>query len=538
MSTEFDAIVVGGGFGGIYSTYKLRNMGYNVKSFEKGPQIGGVWYWNRYPGARVDSDVPIYQLWLKEIYKDWDFKERFPGWKELREYFAHVEKKINISRNYSFNTFVASCHFNTTTNKWTVTTTGEGAGTYVCKHLIICTGFASKNFIPDFNGLDKFEGIMHHTAEWPQDHDVDFTNKRVAVIGTGASGVQVIQEVGPTVKSLDVYQRTPNLAIPMRQRPVTHEEQEVRRPRYDEVFEATLHEPCAAGFEFGFDPRSALEVSDEEREATFERLWAAGGFNFWVSTFHDVWTDLEADKYQYAFWRKKVLARLTRPELVEKLAPSVAPCPYAAKRPCLEQRYYEVYNQPNVDIVDMKATPIVEFTKTGIKTEEGEREYDIIVLATGFDAVTGGLLQMDIRGASGQTLGEKWAPNGVSALLGVAVQDFPNMYFMYGPQGPTAFSNGPTCAQVQTDFIVDLIEHVDTSGLKYADPKAEAEQKWSDTCTALQEKTLVHGTKSWYNGGNVPGKKIGAYNYIGGIPQYCRELKAEKNGKYQSFKFA
>ncbi|VVT58913.1 uncharacterized protein SAPINGB_P006448 [Magnusiomyces paraingens] len=533
---EYDAIVVGGGFGGVYTTYQLRELGYNVHSFEKGSFIGGIWYWNKYPGARVDSDVPVYQLWLEQIYKDWDFKERFPGWKELNEYFAHVDKKIQISKNYSFNTFVSACHFDEKSGKWTVTTNGEDAGTFIAKHLVVCTGFAAKKYIPDFKGLDKYKGIMHHTCEWPGD-DVDFKNKKVAVVGTGASGVQVIQEVGPIVEDLTVYQRTPNIAIPMRQRAVTHEEQEARRADYDKVFAKTLTDGYTAGFEFGFDPRSALEVTDEEREAHLEKCWATGGFHFWVATFQDVWTNLEADKYQYEFWRRKTLERLTRPELYEKLAPAVALNPFCSKRPCLEQTYYEVYNQPNVDIVDLRQEPILEFTEKGIKTANGEKEFDIIVLATGFDAVTGGLTQMDIRGIHGETLADKWETGGLRTYLGVAVNDFPNMYFMYGPQGPTAFSNGPTCAQIQSNWIVKLIQYTDKHNLKYVQPSEAAEEEWAQNVLDVSNQTLVGLAKtSWYNGTNIPGKKItGPLNYLGGIPRYYREINAEEDKDYESF---
>lgn len=534
MTTHYDAIVVGGGFGGIYSTYKLRNLGYNVHSFERESGLGGIWYTNKYPGARVDSDVPVYQLWLKEVYQDWEFTERFPGQKELIKYFEHVEKKLKVAQNYTFNTYVASCHFDENAGLWRVTTTGEGAGVYTCKYLVVCTGFAAKKYIPNFKGLDKYKGIMHHTCEWPDEDAIDFKDKRVAVVGTGASGVQVIQETGPIVKQLTVYQRTPNLTIPMRQAKIAEKER-VRKPNYEEVFKATLEDPNAAGFEFGFDPRSCLEVSDEEREAHFQSLWEKGGFNFWVATFHDVWTNLEADKYQYDFWRRQTIKRITRPEMIEKLAPTVAPNPYAGKRPCLEQRYYEVYNQPNVDLISLKEDPVVEFTEKGIRSESGEREFDIIVLATGFDAITGGLLQMDIRGKNGETLAEKWGP-ATRTHLGVSLNNFPNMFFMYGPQGPTAFSNGPTCAQIQADFILDLIKYADKNGLKYVEPSAAAEVEWSNTCTEAQKKTVVHNMRNcWYNGSNVEGKKIEALNFIGGIPTYYKTIRAEAEAEFPSY---
>lgn len=532
-TNNYDAIVVGGGFGGVYQVYKLRELGFNVKAFERGAGLGGVWRQNVYPGARVDSDVPVYQLWIKDVYEDFDFEKRFPDWREIQKYFSHVDKKLNISQHYDFNTWVTEASFNENTGKWTVTATGDGAGTYTAKYLLLCTGFASKAYTPDFKGLDKFKGIMHHTNDWPIEQ-IDVKGKRVAVVGTGASGVQVIQEVGPQVESLTVYQRTPNLAIPMVQHDNDKEYENKRKLNYDKVFENTLV-VSTGGFEFGFDPRSCLEVSAEEREAYFEECYKKGGFNFWIANFHDIWTNQEADKLAYDFWRKKVLARLTRPEMRELLAPEKSPVTWAGKRPCLEQAYYEVYNQPNVDVVNLRKEPIIEFTEKGIRTaDHGELEFDIIVLATGFDAVTGGLTQINVRGTKGETLKEKWA-NGVYTYLGVSVADFPNMFFMYGPQGPTAFSNGPTCAQIQANWITDAIVYAEKNQLKTFSPSSEAEQRYRHHVNAIQDKTLVGQTKSWYTGGNIPGKKLEALNYLGGIPNYIKEIDQEANTRYPNF---
>ncbi|CDO54310.1 hypothetical protein DV495_002060 [Geotrichum candidum] len=532
-ANNYDAIVVGGGFGGIYQVYKLRELGFNVKAFERGAGLGGVWRQNVYPGARVDSDVPVYQLWIKDVYEDFDFEKRFPDWREIQKYFSHVDKKLNISQHYDYNTWVTEASFDDNTGKWTVTTTGDGAGTYTAKYLLLCTGFASKSYTPDFKGLDKFKGTMHHTSEWPVEQ-VDFKGKRVAVVGTGASGVQVIQEVGPHVESLTVYQRTPNLAIPMVQTDNDKAYENKRKENYDKVFENTLV-VSTGGFEFGFDTRSCLEVTPEEREAHFKECFRKGGFNFWVANFHDIWTNQEADKHAYDFWRKTVLARLTRPEMRELLAPEKSPVTWSGKRPCLEQTYYEVYNQPNVDIVNLRKEPIIEFTEKGIRTaDHGELEFDIIVLATGFDAVTGGLTQINVRGSKGETLKEKWS-NGVYTYLGVSAADFPNMFFMYGPQGPTAFSNGPTCAQVQANWITDAIVYAEKNNLKAISPSVEAEQKYRHHVNAIQDATLVGQTKSWYTGGNIPGKKLEALNYLGGIPNYIKEIDQEANIHYDNF---
>ena len=531
--TDFDVIVIGGGFGGIYQTYKLRELGFKVHAFERSGGLGGVWRNNIYPGARVDSEVPVYQLWIKECYEDFNFSERFPDWREIQRYFKHVDNKLHISDNYDFNTYVSAASFDESAGRWTITALGDGAGTYTAKHLAICSGFASKKYIPDFKGLGRFKGIMHHTAEWPIGQ-VDMTNKRVGVIGTGASGVQVIQEIGPTVSHLTVFQRTPNLAIPMKQRKIDPEYENSRKPSYDQFFNDTLR-VSTGGFEFGFDPRSALEVTAEERNAHFEYCWEMGGFHPWIGTFYDVWLHPQSDSYQYDFWRKKVLERITRPEMRDKLAPAKARITFCGKRPCLENSYYEVYNQPNVDLIDVNDDPIIEFTEKGIRTEQqGEIELDVIVLATGFDAVTGGLTQINVQGIAGQTLKEKWQ-HGVSTYLGVCTSDFPNMYFMYGPQGPTAFSNGPTCTQIQADWITDAILHCERNNLKFLVPNKMAEKQWGIHVNALQNHTLVSRGKSWYTGANIPGKTVEALNYVGGIPKYLETIGLEADADYMNF---
>ena len=533
-SFEFDAIVIGGGFSGVYQTYKLRELGFKVHAFERTKDLGGVWRNNIYPGARVDSEVPVYQLWIKECYEDFNFTERFPDWREVQRYFAHVEKKLHISKEYDFNSYVSSATFDENHGRWSLTVVGDGAGTYTCKYLSVCTGFASKKYIPPFKGIDKFKGIMHHTAEWPIER-VDLTNKRVAVIGTGASGVQVIQECGPCVKHLTVFQRTPNLAIPMQQRKVDTKFENALKPIYDQLFVRTL-DISIGGFEFGFDPRSALKVTPEEREAHFEYCWKNGGFYPWIGTFRDVWTNREANDMQYQFWRKKVLERLTRPEFHDKLAPPEPLTTFCGKRPSLENGYFEFFNQNNVDLVDVNTDPIIEFTEKGIRTaEHGEIELDIIVVATGFDAITGGLTQIDITGLGGEKLRDKWQ-DGVSTYLGVCTSGFPNMYFMYGPQAPTAFSNGPTCAQIQTDWITDAILYCEHNNLKWIGAKRESEILWAKHVNEIQDMTLISKTRnSWYTGANIPGKKVEALNYVGGIPRYLEILGLEADSGFRNF---
>lgn len=530
----FDAIVVGGGFGGVYQLYKLRSLGFRVRGFEKESVLGGVWAANTYPGARVDSDAPVYQLWLEECYQDWTFSERFPQGAELKQYFRHVDDKLNISKDYDFNTYVSDATFDTNTGRWNITTTGDAAGFYTAKNLIICSGFAAKVYMPDIPGMARFKGVMHHTAHWPKDHEVDMKNKRVAVIGTGASGVQVIQEIAPHVKQLTIFQRTPNIAIPMQNVKLDREQEELKKPYLPQLWEETLRF-SNAGFQYRFDRRSCLEVSDEERERFFQALFDRGGFNFWVGTFYDVWTNPKADALQYDFWRRTVLKRIKDPKIAEKLAPKKQMCTFCSKRPSLEQSYYEVFNQDNVRLVDVNEEPIQEFTETGIKTAARELEFDVVVLATGFDAVTGGLTQINITGINGVSLKDKWK-QGVNTYLGVCTTWFPNMYFMYGPQGPTAFSNGPTCAQIQADWITDAIIYCKRNNLKYMYAALEAEVAWRYHVNQLQDLTLLKGSKSsWYVGSNVPGKTVEALMYLGGIPKYLEEIGVEADSSYKNF---
>jgi len=438
-----DALIVGAGFSGVHQLHELRSLGLSVKIFEAGASLGGTWYWNCYPGARVDSDFSVYQFSKEELWRDWTWSERFPDWTELRAYFHYVDTKLDISKDVVFNTRVVGAEFNTTTDRWAVTTHD---GTVVhSRFLILCTGFASKPHFPSYPGLDTFSGVRHHTGQWPQDGSVDLRGKRIGVIGTGASGVQLIQESGPQASHLTVFQRTPNLALPMVQYPVdVHTQDKMKEVLYPYILRR--RQQTFSGFHFDINVNSLLSLSPEERMLAFEDLWAKGGFYFWLGAFQDTFHDDRANDEVYKFWQRKVGDRIVDKEMRRKLAPEVAPHPFGVKRPCLEQQYYEVYNQPNVTLVDVAENPISEITPKGVKTQDGkEHEFDVLVIATGFDAVTGSISQIDIRGTDGLLVREKWG-KGLATYLGMSIANFPNMFFTYGPQGPTAFCNGPTCA--------------------------------------------------------------------------------------------
>jgi cyclohexanone monooxygenase len=527
---ELDVLVIGGGFAGIYQLDRLRSLGRKVKVFEAGSELGGIWYWNCYPGARVDTEGAIYQFSRDDLWKDWEYTELYPGWNEVREYFAHLDRKLDISKDVRFNTRVTAADFDSDRNQWVVR--ASGGTTVRCTYLVPCLGFAAKPYIPPIPGLDTFTGASHHTGLWPQE-GLDLTGRRVAVIGTGASGIQVVQEAARDAAELTVFQRTPNLALPMRQRKLTRADQAAIKAELPDRF--AQRGTTFAGFDFDFDPRNAVDLTPEERTAGYERLWQTGGFRFWLAVFQDTLFDPKSNDYAYAFWRDKVRARINDPVLAEKLAPATPPHPFGVKRPSLEQNYYEAYNHDNVTLVDLTETSIQSVTEHGILTADGvEREFDVIVLATGFDSVSGGLTRMDIRGTDGSLLRDKWA-SGVRTHLGVATAGFPNMLFVYGPQSPSGFCNGPTCAEIQGEMIVETIEHLLSNGGPRFEATPEAEEEWTRHVAELVAPTLFGRAKSWYMGANIPGKPIQMLNYPGGLALYRQKYAELRANEYAGF---
>ncbi len=526
---DLDVLVVGAGFTGLYQLHRLRQLGFSVRLFEAGADLGGIWYWNCYPGARVDTHVPMYEFSSEDLWRDWNWTERFPSWEELRRYFRYVDQKLDLSRDIAFNTRVEAAEFDEDRRRWVVRT--QDGGLVSPRFLVLCTGFAAKPYIPDLKGLDRFAGVKHHTAWWPQD-GLDLTGKRVGVIGTGASGVQVVQEAAAVAAELTVFQRTPILALAMQQCPLDEATQIEMKRDYPARF--ARRRESFGGFDLQASGKSALEVTADERRAVFEASWAAGGFSFWAATFYDVIMNLDANRTAYDFWREKVQARLRDPMLAEKLAPKQPPHPFGVKRPSLEQTYYDVFNQENVRLVDLKETPILEVTPKGVRTEEQEYELDILVLATGFDAVTGGLTQIDIRGVEGRTLKEKWAA-GARTHLGMASAGFPNLLFLYGPQSPSGFCNGPTCAELQGDWVVECLKHMRDMGVTRFETTAVAETAWKEHVEQIGAMTLFPLADSWYMGANIPGKPRELLNYPGGVPLYLQLCQESADKGYEGF---
>ncbi|ORX97615.1 hypothetical protein BCR34DRAFT_496742 [Clohesyomyces aquaticus] len=531
-----DALVVGAGFGGVYQLKKLRDHGYSVKLVESGSDYGGVWYWNRYPGARVDTANPQYQFSDPALWEDWEWKQRFPRSAEIRAYFAHVAEIWDLRKDTKFDTFVTAATWDDQEATWTVKT--ENGDTYKAKFFLLSTGFAAKRYIPDWKGIDKFKGTFIHPSYWPHE-EPDLKGKKVAIIGTGSTGIQIATELGKVAGELYIFQRTLNMSLPMRQVDYNDHDHGYPKSGYPEIF--SQRTTSFGGFDFNFLPRATFDDTREKRLQTYEELWAEGDFKFWLATYHDMLFSLSANHEAYTFWRDKTRAKIRDPVIADMLAPMDQPYAFGTKRISLETGYFEIFNQENVHLVDVNATPIQEITELGIKTSEKEMEFDYIICATGYDALTGGLAQIDIKGRSSpsrtsrpESLKEHWE-NGTLTYLGLAVSSFPNMFIQYGPQAPTALCNGPTCAELQGDWIVGLLDYMREKGLKRIEAKSESERKWKEDVLKFANATLLPQTKSWYMGDNVPGKVREPLIFLGGVPEYLRRLGECRDGGYEGF---
>jgi cation diffusion facilitator CzcD-associated flavoprotein CzcO len=529
---DLDVLVVGAGFAGLYHLRKLREAGFRVRVYEAGSYLGGAWHWNTYPGARVDSENAIYQFTDPFLWRDFEFKERFPGGAELRDYFRYVDEKLELSKDIRFNSRIQSAEFDSASDLWVVTTSqGE---TVTTRFIDLCVGQSSAVYIPDElkASMGSFKGEMHHTALWPEG-GVDWAGKRVAIIGAGASGVQSFQEMTKTAAHVTMFQRTPNIALPMQQRAFTSADQERLKQNYPEMHKSLPSH--FGGAEFDFINQSARDVSPEERERVFQELWDYGGFRYWVGNYADVYTDEEVNTWVYNFWRDKTRARIKDPVMAEKLAPTKPPHPFGTKRPCLEQTYYEAFNQENVELVDLRENAIDRITERGVLTRDGvEREFDLIVLATGFDAVTGNVTRIDAKGPSGQTIAEKWS-NGATTYLGAMTAGFPNFFFMNGPQALNAICGGPPCQEQYGDWFVGCVEYMRGHGFTRIEAREDAEESWSRHVNEVGAATLFPKANSWYMAANVPGKPRQILFYAGGQPAYFGKLREVAEAGYEGF---
>ncbi|KAH0280863.1 FAD/NAD(P)-binding domain-containing protein, partial [Aureobasidium melanogenum] len=529
---DLDALIVGAGFGGVYQLKKLYDLGYDVKLVESGTDFGGVWYWNRYPGARVDIPIPHYEFSDPKLWEGWTWKQRFPGSAELRAYFGFVADTWNIRDHCVFSSYVNSAIWDEEHAKWIVKI--KGGLTYRATFFLPNTGFAAKRYIPDWKGLEGFKGTWVHPSFWPAE-GIDLEGKRIAVIGTGSTGVQLSQELAPLASEFVLFQRTPNLALPMKQQEFDGKGQTLPKEQYPDLYAG--RKLSFGGIDYSFSAQRTFDHTPEERRAVYETLWAHGDFHFWLAAYGDMLFSDEANTEAYNVWRDKVRARLDSPRLKDKFAPMKKPHAFGCKRVSLENGFYELFNRSNVHLVDMNETPVVEITPNGIKTSEKEWDFDLVVCATGFDAVTGGILDMNVQGRGGTPLRDFWR-DGVKTNFGMCVPSIPNMFFTYGPQAPTALCNGPSCAELQGDWIVDVLEHVRKNNYHSIDASEQASKVWAEGVAAIANMSLLPTTRSWYMGDNIPGKRRECLIYLGGVPTYYKLLNECAANNYEGFVIA
>jgi cyclohexanone monooxygenase len=516
-------VIVGAGLAGLYQLYRLRALGFTTRVFEAGGDVGGTWYWNRYPGARCDVESLEYSYsFSPELEQEWEWTERYPGQPEILSYIRHVADRFELRDGIEFETRVVRSEFDEDQARWRVRTDRDT--TVVARFLILATGCLSVPKTPEFAGLDSFPGQVYYTSRWPHE-PVDFSGQRVAVVGTGSSGVQSIPVIAEQAASLTVFQRTPNFSLPARNAPLGADVQRRRKQRYREFRELARHTP--SGLLGPLSTESALAADPDERREVYERAWAQGSLGALRRSYMDLGTDLAANETAAEFIRSKIREVVHDPEVAELLSPRDHP--FGTKRPCLDTNYYQTYNLGHVRLVNLRATPIQEITPRGIRTTEEDHEFDSIVFATGFDAVTGALLAIDIRGRAGTPLAEVWA-DGPKSYLGLGMAGFPNLFTITGPGSPSVLSNMIVSIEQHVDWITDCLRHLCENGVRTIEASEQAEQEWGRHVVEVGETTLYPKANSWYMGANVPGKPRVFLPYIGGVGVYrqtCDKVAAQ-----------
>jgi cation diffusion facilitator CzcD-associated flavoprotein CzcO len=519
--SEYDAVIVGAGFAGLYMLHRLRGLGLSARVFEAGSGVGGTWFWNRYPGARCDVESLDYSYsFSAELQQEWRWSERYAAQPELLRYIEHVADRFDLRRDIQFNTRVTAASFNEKTNRWQIVTDrGDRVSARFC---IMATGCLSAAQIPALPGLEEFAGKTYHTGHWPHE-GVDFTGQRVGVVGTGSSAIQSIPIIAGQAASLVVFQRTPNFSVPAHNAPLDPEQERQVKANYAE-FRRQARE-SRVGYVVPVNHHSALSVSAEERQREYELRWQRGGLGF-ASTYNDLLTRKESNDTAAAFFGEKIRATVHDPAVAEALIPT--DYPLGTKRICVDTGYYETYNRENVTLVDLRREPLAAITPRGVRTERTEYPLDSIVFATGFDAMTGALRQIDIRGRDGCRLGEKWA-DGPRTYLGIAMAGFPNLFTITGPGSPSVISNMMVSIEQHVEWIADCLAHVQAHHLRVIEASTEAETGWTAHVNEVADSTLYPLAKSWYTGANVPGKPRGFMPYVGGVGAYrkrCDEIAA------------
>ena len=528
--TDVDALIVGAGFSGIYMLKRCRELGLQARVIEAASDVGGTWYWNRYPGARCDVESMTYSYsFSDELQRNWSWTERYARQPEILCYMDHVVEKFDLRRDMQFETRVTHAAFDDTSNRWAIETDrGEHIS---AKYCIMATGCLSTPAQPDFKGLDSFEGDTYHTGIWPHE-EIDFTGKRVGIIGTGSSAVQSIPVIAEEATHLTIFQRTPNFSVPAFHGPIDVDVVKMWKTRHQELRQRARGSRIGDIFEVS--ETSALDLTPEAREAEFERRWGQGSFNF-LACFADLITSRAANDFAVEFAHKKIRGRVDDPTVADMLCPTDHP--FGTKRLCVDSDYYETFNRANVSLVDIKKAPIEEITAQGLRTGGKEYELDAIVFATGFDAMTGALFNIDIRGRSGIEFKQKWS-DGPRTFLGLAVAGFPNLFTVTGPGSPSVLSNMMTSIEQHVEWIADCMGYMNEHDLATIEASQEAEDKWMLHVTDIANGTLFFESNTWYVGANIPGKPRVIYPYVGGVGAYrdiCDEIAAKG---YEGFTLA
>ncbi|MEV6140045.1 NAD(P)/FAD-dependent oxidoreductase [Nocardia sp. NPDC051990] len=524
--TEYDAIVIGTGFGGIYMLHKLRNeLGLSVRAFDRAGGVGGTWYWNRYPGALSDTEGFVYRYSFdKDLLQESQWKTRYLKQPDILAYLEGVVDRNNLAQDIQLNTGVESAHFDESSGKWRIgTDTGE---TFTAKYLVTALGLLSATNLPNIKGRELFEGDVYHSGAWPDYHD--FSGKRVGVIGTGSTGIQIITAIAPYVEHLTVFQRSPQYSVPAGNGALGGEVVEAFKANYDKIWDNVRSSAVAFGFKESDIP--AMSVPEAERRRVFQEAWdIGGGFRFMFGTFSDIATDPQANEAAASFIRSKIAEIVDDPETARKLTPT----DLYAKRPICDSGYYATFNRDNVSLVSIKETPIAEMTPRGVRTENGvEHELDVLVFATGFDAVDGNYTRMDIRGRAGKSINAHWQA-GPTSYLGVSTTGFPNMFMILGPNGP--FTNLPPSIEAQVEWISDLIGSAERSAVATVEPVEEAETSWTGACQEIADMTLFPRAESWIFGANIPGKTNTVMFYLAGLGNYRAKLAEVARNGYEGF---
>jgi cation diffusion facilitator CzcD-associated flavoprotein CzcO len=526
---DVDVLVVGAGITGIYQLYRAREAGFSALLLEAGGGVGGTWYWNRYPGARFDSESYTYgYLFSRELFEEWEWQEHFAQQPEIERYLNHVVDRFDLRRHIRFDAKVTSAVYDESSATWTV---AVGDGTEVrAQFLIAATGVLSVPFFPEVPGRDDFGGEQYHTGQWPAE-PVDFAGKRVAVIGTGSSGVQVVPAIAGEVASLTVYQRTPHWCTPLNNSPITPDEQAQLRADFEAIRETLNTSP--SGFLHPAGDRATFDDTKEERRAFFERMWNSPGFSKLISHYTDLLFDDAANAEWCEFIADKIRGTVDDPETAERLIPRDHR--FGAHRPPFVTDYYEAYNKPNVSLVDLKQTPIVRITASGIKTTEDVRELDIIVWATGFDFGTGALRCMGIRGRNGLALEDYWA-DGPQTFLGVQTAGFPNFFFPGGPHA--AAGNNPRYNGDQVDFVIDTLTYARDHGYDTIEVDPASEEEWTGMVDRNAARAPSFGESSYYFGANIPGKPRKYLLNAGGRPHFFDVIAKVRENDYKAFRLS